>query len=176
MGRRRPCRSRSRFDVYDYGERYSDWPSRLNGGCRLRRPANRDGDRLSLVRLLEYAPYEADSITPFVANNPVMPFYAHLGQYKAHLTIRASWSRLSAWQQANGTPTGHAHPVLPTYSLVCLSQLVLCQEHPSSSDVGSQGGRDTGVSWHKKHTTSAPILTLQLERGISPSRSEVNHE
>jgi uncharacterized membrane protein YkgB len=32
-------------------------------------------------------PYEADSITPFVANNPVISlFYKHPDQYQAHLT------------------------------------------------------------------------------------------
>jgi uncharacterized membrane protein YkgB len=36
---------------------------------------------------LKFVPFEADSITPFVANNLVMSlFYGHPDQYRAHLT------------------------------------------------------------------------------------------
>ena len=36
---------------------------------------------------LKFAPFEADSITPFVANSPVMSFfYKQPEQYKFHLT------------------------------------------------------------------------------------------
>ena len=39
------------------------------------------------IGLLKFVPYEADSITPFVANSPVMSFfYEHPEEYKQHLT------------------------------------------------------------------------------------------
>jgi len=39
------------------------------------------------IGALKFVPYEADSITPFVANSPVMSFfYKHPEGYKAHLT------------------------------------------------------------------------------------------
>lgn len=39
------------------------------------------------IGALKFVPYEADSITPFVANSPVMSFfYEHPQDYKAHLT------------------------------------------------------------------------------------------
>lgn len=39
------------------------------------------------IGAVKFAPYEADSITPFVANNPVMSlFYSQPTQYKSHLT------------------------------------------------------------------------------------------
>src|SRR5260370_28796074 len=39
------------------------------------------------IGALKFAPYEADSITPFVANSPFMSlFYEHPAEYKAHLT------------------------------------------------------------------------------------------
>lgn len=54
---------------------------------------------------LKFAPYEADSITPFVANNPVMSqFYAHPEQYGPHLTREGELVPAQrAWQQANHT-------------------------------------------------------------------------
>jgi uncharacterized membrane protein YkgB len=54
---------------------------------------------------LKFAPYEADSITPFVANNPVMSlFYAHPDQYAQHLTREGELKPAErAWQTANGT-------------------------------------------------------------------------
>ncbi len=37
------------------------------------------------IGLLKFVPYEADSITPFVANSPVMSFfYEHPEEYKRH--------------------------------------------------------------------------------------------
>jgi uncharacterized membrane protein YkgB len=50
-------------------------------------------------------PYEADSITPFVANNPVMSlFYAHPDQYKAHLTHEGQLDPVQReWQTDNHT-------------------------------------------------------------------------
>jgi uncharacterized membrane protein YkgB len=54
---------------------------------------------------LKFAPYEADSITPFVANNPVMSlFYAHPSQYAEHLTREGELKPAErAWQTANNT-------------------------------------------------------------------------
>ncbi|WP_309475292.1 DUF417 family protein [Pseudomonas moraviensis] len=50
-------------------------------------------------------PYEADSITPFVANSPVMSFfYEHPQDYKAHLTHEGELNAdKRAWQAANNT-------------------------------------------------------------------------
>src|SRR5260370_8134272 len=57
------------------------------------------------IGFLKYAPYEADSITPFVANNPVMSlFYAHPDDYRAHLTHEGELvPEVRAWQAPNGT-------------------------------------------------------------------------
>ncbi len=54
---------------------------------------------------LKFAPYEADSITPFVANSPVMSFfYAHPGAYKAHLTREGELKPVErSWQTGNNT-------------------------------------------------------------------------
>jgi uncharacterized membrane protein YkgB len=54
---------------------------------------------------LKFAPYEADSITPFVANNPIMSlFYKHPDQYKAHLTHEGQLVPTQReWQQENNT-------------------------------------------------------------------------
>ena len=57
------------------------------------------------IGAVKFAPYEADSITPFVANNPVMSlFYEHPDQYKAHLTREGELVPAQrAWQRENGT-------------------------------------------------------------------------
>jgi uncharacterized membrane protein YkgB len=57
------------------------------------------------IGAVKFAPYEADSITPFVANNPVLSqFYAHPHDYKAHLTREGELAPAQrAWQSANGT-------------------------------------------------------------------------
>ena len=54
---------------------------------------------------LKFAPYEADSITPFVANNAVMSlFYKHPDQYAQHLTREGELKPAErAWQTANDT-------------------------------------------------------------------------
>jgi uncharacterized membrane protein YkgB len=54
---------------------------------------------------LKFAPYEADSITPFVANSPVMSFfYEHPKEYKAHMTHEGELKPAErAWQTANNT-------------------------------------------------------------------------
>ncbi len=54
---------------------------------------------------LKFVPYEADSITPFVANNPVMSlFYEHPDQYAGHLTREGQLKPSErVWQAANNT-------------------------------------------------------------------------
>lgn len=54
---------------------------------------------------LKFQPYEADSITPFVANSPFMRFfYAHPADYAAHLTKEGVLVPAQrAWQIANHT-------------------------------------------------------------------------
>lgn len=57
------------------------------------------------IGALKFVPYEADSITPFVANSPVMSFfYNHPTEYKAHLTHEGQLvPDQRAWQTANNT-------------------------------------------------------------------------
>jgi uncharacterized membrane protein YkgB len=57
------------------------------------------------IGALKFAPYEADSITPFVANSPFMSFfYEKPDQYKAHLTREGELKPAErAWQTANNT-------------------------------------------------------------------------
>src|ERR1700738_927293 len=57
------------------------------------------------IGALKFAPYEADSITPFVANSPFMLyFYEHPTEYKAHLTHEGELKPAErAWQTANNT-------------------------------------------------------------------------
>jgi uncharacterized membrane protein YkgB len=57
------------------------------------------------IGALKFAPYEADSITPFVANSPVMSFfYKQPTDYKAHLTREGEVKPADrAWQTANNT-------------------------------------------------------------------------
>src|ERR1700736_5817761 len=57
------------------------------------------------IGALKFAPYEADSITPFVANSPFMSFfYEHPTEYKAHLTHEGELKPTErVWQTANNT-------------------------------------------------------------------------
>ncbi len=57
------------------------------------------------IGALKFAPYEADSITPFVANSPVMSFfYAHPTDYASHLTREGELDPVKrAWQRDNRT-------------------------------------------------------------------------
>ncbi|MEX1828198.1 reactive chlorine resistance membrane protein RclC [Luteibacter sp. CQ10] len=57
------------------------------------------------IGALKFVPYEADSITPFVANSPVMSFfYEHPTEYKAHLTHEGELDPAKReWQTANNT-------------------------------------------------------------------------
>ena len=57
------------------------------------------------IGALKFAPYEFDSIMPFVANSPCMSFfYRHSDQYKAHLTREGELKPAErAWQTKNNT-------------------------------------------------------------------------
>jgi uncharacterized membrane protein YkgB len=57
------------------------------------------------IGALKFVPYEADSITPFVANSPAMSFfYEHPKEYKAHLTHEGELNPVQRkWQQTNNT-------------------------------------------------------------------------
>ena len=57
------------------------------------------------IGALKFFPYEADSITPFVAHSPLLSFfYAHPEEYAAHLTREGSLIPIQrAWQVANHT-------------------------------------------------------------------------
>jgi uncharacterized membrane protein YkgB len=57
------------------------------------------------IGFLKFQPYEADSITPFVANSPVMSFfYEHPKDYKSHLTKEGELKpEQRSWQTANNT-------------------------------------------------------------------------
>lgn len=57
------------------------------------------------IGALKFVPYEADSITPFVANSPVMSFfYNHPAEYKAHLTHEGQLvPEQRQWQATNNT-------------------------------------------------------------------------
>ncbi|AWN42285.1 reactive chlorine resistance membrane protein RclC [Methylobacterium durans] len=54
---------------------------------------------------VKFAPYEADSITPFVAHNPVLSmFYRHPDQYARHMTREGELKPAErAWQTDNNT-------------------------------------------------------------------------
>lgn len=57
------------------------------------------------IGALKFVPYEADSITPFVANSPVMSFfYSHPQEYKEHLTHEGQLDPAKReWQVSNNT-------------------------------------------------------------------------
>jgi uncharacterized membrane protein YkgB len=57
------------------------------------------------IGALKFVPYEADSITPFVANSPFLSyFYAYPEDYKAHLTHEGELKpEQRAWQTSNNT-------------------------------------------------------------------------
>lgn len=57
------------------------------------------------IGALKFVPYEADSITPFVANSPVMSFfYEHPTEYKEHLTHEGQLDPVKRqWQTQNHT-------------------------------------------------------------------------
>ncbi|EHR6806616.1 MULTISPECIES: reactive chlorine resistance membrane protein RclC [Enterobacteriaceae] len=57
------------------------------------------------IGFLKFVPYEADSITPFVANSPVMSFfYEHPQEYRQYMTHEGEYNQEArAWQTANNT-------------------------------------------------------------------------
>jgi uncharacterized membrane protein YkgB len=57
------------------------------------------------IGALKFFPYEADSITPFVANSPLLSeFYAHPDKYKQHLTREGELvPEKRTWQITNNT-------------------------------------------------------------------------
>lgn len=57
------------------------------------------------IGALKFVPYEADSITPFVANSPLMSyFYNHPIEYKAHMTHEGQLAPAQReWQVTNNT-------------------------------------------------------------------------
>jgi reactive chlorine resistance protein C len=57
------------------------------------------------IGALKFIPYEADSITPFVANSPVMSFfYEHPKEYKQHMTHEGELVPAQReWQTKNNT-------------------------------------------------------------------------
>ena len=59
------------------------------------------------IGLLKFVPYEADSITPFVANSPLMSFfYEHPEDYKQYLDLYAT--------SAQNQKQGHGNrPIIP---------------------------------------------------------------
>lgn len=59
------------------------------------------------IGFLKFAPYEADSITPFVANSPLLSeFYKQPDDYKAHLTHEGELVPAKReWQKNNNTYT-----------------------------------------------------------------------
>lgn len=84
----------------------------------LRKASTLDSLGIHLIRIavaivfiwigaLKFVPYEADSITPFVANSPVMSFfYEHPTEYKEHLTHEGQLDPAKRqWQVQNHTYT-----------------------------------------------------------------------
>lgn len=57
------------------------------------------------IGFLKFIPYEADSITPFVANSPFMSFfYEHPSEYKLHMTHEGELNASAReWQTENNT-------------------------------------------------------------------------
>jgi uncharacterized membrane protein YkgB len=57
------------------------------------------------IGALKFVPYEADSITPFVANSPLMAyFYDHPDGYKQHMTHEGELNvQKREWQVSNNT-------------------------------------------------------------------------
>lgn len=85
---------------------------------------------------LKFVPYEADSITPFVANSPVMSFfYEHPTEYKPHLTKEGQLvPEQRAWQAQNNT-YGFSHGL----GIVELSIAFLVLSFPFSKRLGLLG-------------------------------------
>ncbi|HVJ41641.1 MAG TPA: reactive chlorine resistance membrane protein RclC [Dongiaceae bacterium] len=89
------------------------------------------------IGALKFVPYEADSITPFVANSPLLEFfYKHPEQYKAHLTHEGQLvPEQRAWQRENNT---YAFSTGLGIVEITIGTLVLM--NPVSSLIGLIGG------------------------------------
>src|ERR1700692_48845 len=76
------------------------------------------------IGALKFVPYEADSITPFVARSPLMSFfYEKPDEYKAHLTREGELKPAErAWQTANNT-YGFSRGLGPFGLITCLRTL-----------------------------------------------------
>lgn len=86
---------------------------------------------------LKFVPYEADSITPFVANSPLMSyFYNHPEDYKKHLTHEGQLvPEQRAWQVSNNT-----YGLSKGLGTVELLIAVLVLSYPVSRWTGLAGG------------------------------------
>jgi uncharacterized membrane protein YkgB len=89
------------------------------------------------IGLLKFVPFEADSITPMVAQSPFMSFfYVHPDQYKQHMTKEGELKpEQRAWQTSNNT-YGYSNG-LGSVEL-CIALLVLM--NPISRRAGLLGG------------------------------------
>src|SRR5438270_308165 len=89
------------------------------------------------IGLLKFVPYEADSITPMVAQSPLMSFfYKHPEQYKQHMTREGEYKPADrAWQTANNT-YGYSDGL----GTVELTIAILILANPLSRKAGLLGG------------------------------------
>ncbi len=89
------------------------------------------------IGLLKFVPYEADSITPFVANSPLMSFfYEHPEDYKQYLTHEGEYKpEARAWQTANNT-YGFSNGLGVVEVIIAL--LVLAKEGANKQVISSQ--------------------------------------
>lgn len=89
------------------------------------------------IGLLKFVPFEADSITPMVAQSPLMSFfYNHPTEYKEHMTKEGQLvPEQRAWQQQNNT-YGYSNG-LGTVELTIAFLLLL---NPVSRKAGLVGG------------------------------------
>jgi uncharacterized membrane protein YkgB len=89
------------------------------------------------IGLLKFIPYEADSITPMVAQSPLMSFlYQHPDQYKQHMTQEGELDTAKrAWQVDNNT-YGYSRGLGTVELLIAACVLA----NPLSRRVGLLGG------------------------------------
>jgi len=89
------------------------------------------------IGLLKFVPFEADSITPMVAQSPLMSFfYQHPTEYQAHMTKEGELvPEKREWQEQNNT-YGYARGL----GTVELSIALLLLLNPLSRKAGLLGG------------------------------------
>ena len=89
------------------------------------------------IGLLKFVPYEADSITPMVAQSPLMSFfYEHPEQYKRHMTHEGQLVPAErTWQENNGT-----YSFSKGLGTVELLIAILVLANPLSRKAGLMGG------------------------------------